>query len=52
LLSGNKWTVPVGIGVSKTSIISGRPWKFNVQYWQYVKTPDDFGPDFQLRFTV
>ena len=50
--SGNKWTLPVGIGVSKTSIISGRPWKFSVQYWQFVKTPDNFGPDFQLRFTV
>jgi hypothetical protein len=50
--SGNKWTLPVGIGVSKTSIISGRPWKFSAQYWQYVKTPDNFGPDFQLRFTV
>ena len=46
------WTLPVGIGVSKTTILSGRPWKFGVQYWQFVKQADAFGPDWELRFTV
>lgn len=50
--SGNEWTFPMGIGASKTSIIGGRPWKFGLQYWQYVKSPDAFGPDYQIRFTV
>lgn len=50
--SGNKTTFPLAIGVSKTTLISGRPWKFGVQYWHYVETPDQFGPDFQLRFSV
>ena len=50
--SGNKWTVPVAIGFSKTTLLSGRPWKFGVQYWHYVESPDQFGPDFQLRFSV
>jgi len=50
--NGNEWTLPLAIGVAKTTIINGRPWKFGVQYWHFVKTPDDFGPDFQIRFTV
>ena len=50
--SDDKWTFPLAVGVSKTSIIGGRPWKFGVQYWHYVATPDTFGPDYQIRFTV
>jgi hypothetical protein len=48
----NKWTFPLGIGVSKTTFIRGRPWKFGVQFWPYVASPDAFGPDYQLRFSV
>jgi len=44
--------VPVGFGVSKTAILSGRPWKFGLQYWHYVETPDAYAPDWQVRFTV
>jgi len=50
--SGQGWTVPAGFGVSKTTIMGGRPWKFGLQYWQYVKQADVFGPDWQVRFTV
>jgi len=50
--SGNKLTFPLGVGVSKTTIIAGRPWKFGMQYWHYVESPDLFGPDNQIRFTV
>jgi len=50
--SGNKWTFPLGIGASKTSLFGGRPWKFGLQYWHYVKSPDNFGPDYQIRFSV
>lgn len=50
--SDDKWTLPLAIGVSKTLILSGRPWKFGVQYWHFVKTPDTFGPDYQLRFSI
>jgi hypothetical protein len=50
--SGNKWTFPLGIGVAKTSIFAGRPWKFQLQYWHYLESPDNFGPDYQLRFSV
>lgn len=48
--SGQKWTIPVGIGVNKTVIWGSTPWKFGLEYWNYVKAPDTFGPDWQIRF--
>jgi len=50
--SGDKWTLPLAIGVSQTMIMGGRPWKFGLQYWHYVKSPDTFGPEYQLRFQI
>ncbi len=49
---GNKWTFPLAIGVSQTLILGGRPWKFGIQYWHYIETPDLYGPDYQVRLTV
>ncbi len=50
--SDNAWTLPLAVGASKTTILNGRPWKFSLQYWHYVKSPDLFGPDYQIRFGV
>jgi hypothetical protein len=50
--SDDKWTFPLAVGVSRTVILAGRPWKFGVQYWRYLETPDTFGPDYQVRFSV
>ena len=50
--SGNKWTLPIGAGVAKTKIIGGRPWRFGLQYWYYVESPDNFGPQHQIRFQI
>jgi len=50
--SNSKWTFPLAIGVSRTMIIEGRPWKSGVQHWHYVQSPDTFGPDYQPRSTV
>jgi len=50
--SGNKLTFPLAVGVAKTTIINGRPWKFGIQVWHYIESPDVFGPDDQIRFTV
>jgi|LKGT01.1.fsa_nt_gi hypothetical protein len=50
--SDNAWTFPLAVGVSKTTVIRGRPWKFSLQYWHYIESPDVFGPDYQIRFTV
>jgi hypothetical protein len=50
--SDNKLSFPLGVGVSRTLVLGGRPWKFGVQYWHYLESPDDFGPDHQIRFSV
>ncbi|MDH3991452.1 MAG: hypothetical protein OEV47_01005, partial [Gammaproteobacteria bacterium] len=49
---GNKLTLPLGIGASKTAFLGGRAWKFGLQYWYYVESPDLFGPRHQLRLQV
>ena len=49
---GERWTLPVGIGIAKTAIINGQVIKFQVQYWNYVKQPELFGPDHLVRLTV
>ena len=47
----DKLTLPLGIGIAKTQIIAGRPWKFQLQYWNYVERSDIFAPEHQLRFS-
>ncbi|MDX2411328.1 MAG: hypothetical protein QNK16_04355 [Woeseiaceae bacterium] len=50
--SDNAWTVPLGIGLSKTKIIGTTPWKFQGQIQYYAKQPDLFGPEWLLKFTA
>jgi hypothetical protein len=50
--SGNQWTFPLGLGVSKTTIINGRPWQFGAEYQHYIKSPDLFGPKWQIQFSI
>ncbi len=50
--SGNDWTFPLAVGIAKTNVIRGRPWKFSLQYWYYVASPDVFGPNHQIRISV
>ncbi len=45
-------TLPLGIGVAKTTKLSGKPWKFSAQVQYFVEQPDTFGPDWLLKFTV
>ncbi len=47
-----KWTLPVGGGIAKTTLFGKTPWKFSLQYWHFVKQADAIGPDFQIRFTL
>jgi len=49
--SGDKLTFPVGIGVAKTIVFGNTPWKFGLQYWNYIESPNTFGPDTQIRFS-
>lgn len=50
--NGNEWSVPLGTGISKTSIIGGRPWKFALQVHYYVEQPDAFGPEWFVKFKI
>ncbi|WPB74950.1 hypothetical protein KYC5002_38890 [Archangium violaceum] len=46
---GERWTVPVGIGVSKTTVFRRQPLSLAVQYYHNVVRPDDAAAN-QLRF--
>jgi hypothetical protein len=48
---GDKWTVPLGLGLSKTTVFSGKPMQFGVQYYSNATSPAA-GPGQQLRFIV
>ncbi len=50
--SGDRWTIPLGIGLARTAIISGRPWKFQLQYWNYVEASDAFAAEHQVRLSI
>jgi hypothetical protein len=51
-VSGNKLTLPLGIGVSKTTVIGKRPWTFHLQYWNNVERPDSFAAEHTIRLSV
>ena len=50
--SDDAWTIPLGIGLSKTKIIGKTPWKFQGQVQYYAKQADSFGPEWLFKFTV
>ena len=47
-----KWTFPLGTGVSKTTKLGNTPVKFSLEYWHFIKQADAIGPDYQVRFKV
>jgi hypothetical protein len=51
-VSGNEWTVPIGAGVSKTMMVGSVPLKLAFEIQKYVVTPDRFGPEWLLRFSL
>jgi hypothetical protein len=50
--SGNKWNVPVGLVVTKTTAIGGRPMKFQLGMEYSVVSQDAFGQRFQIKLNV
>ena len=48
----DKLTLPLGIGVAKTTTLGGRIWKFQIQYWNYVKGSAAFSPEHQIRISI
>jgi hypothetical protein len=49
--AGNQWTVPLGLGVSRTTVLSGRPMTVGIHYYYNVKKPQGSAGEF-LRFSV
>ena len=50
--SDDKLTLPLGVGLARTVFLGGRPWKFQVQYWNYVERADPFAPEHQIRLSA
>ena len=50
--SGQALTLPVGLGLAKTTAIGKTPVKFQVQAQYFVEKPDAFGPEWLLKFSV
>jgi hypothetical protein len=48
----NKLTLPVGLGVGKLFKVGGLPIKFILEGQYAVISPDDFGQEWNIRFTV
>lgn len=49
--AGNQWTVPLGVGISKTALFDRRPVSLAVQYYYNIERPDG-APGQQLRFLM
>ncbi len=47
--SGNRWTVPVGLGFDTIGQLGPVPTKIGLEFHYFVEQPDVFGPEFQLR---
>lgn len=45
-------TLPLGVGLAKTTKLGGRPWKFQAQVQYFAEQPDAFGPEWLLKFTI
>jgi hypothetical protein len=48
---GNQWTVPLGAGITRTTVFNRRPMSVGVQYYYNVERPDGAAGQ-QLRFII
>jgi len=49
--SGNQWTVPLGLGISRTTVFNKRPLTLGLQYYYNVERPEGAGAN-QLRLVI
>ncbi len=47
--SDQRWTIPVGLGFNTTTKIGKLPVKVGLEFYHYVKSPDNFGADTGIR---
>ncbi|MFV2054821.1 MAG: hypothetical protein ACC707_00075 [Thiohalomonadales bacterium] len=50
--SGDKYDVPIGLGIFKTMYIGKRAWRFGVTPRYYVKSYESWGNDWTVSFTI
>ena len=50
--AGNKLVLPLGGGVSKTVRLGRLPMKMDLELYGYLESPETFGPDWMLRFSL
>jgi hypothetical protein len=50
-VSGNKWAVPIGAGVSRTFLIGRVPMRLGLDLQHFAVSHDRFGPDWQFRLS-
>ncbi len=50
--SGNKWSIPISAGISYTTKLGNIPTRFVLEPQYFVKRPDDYGADWNIRFAV
>ena len=48
---GNQWTVPLGMGMTRTTVFNRRPMNIGFQYYYNVERPDGSAGQ-QLRFVI
>jgi len=46
----DRWTIPIGIGADTMIKMGPLPVKIGMEVYHYIKQPDKFGPDWQIRF--
>ena len=49
--SGDEWTVPLGLGITRTTVLGSRPMNIGVQYYYNVERPEGAAAN-TLRFTL
>lgn len=50
--SDDALTLPLGVGVAKTTKIGTQTWKFKLEVQKYVVQPDAFGSDWLVKLTI
>lgn len=50
--SGNKWSVPISLGISYTTKLGDIPTRFVVEPQYFVERPNDYGTDWNIRFAI
>lgn len=48
---GNEWTVPIGVGLTRTTVFNRRPMNIGVTYYHNVERPDGSAAQ-ELRFVI